>query len=271
MKSGGKRHRNAATIARTDRAMLENALYVGLSRQLALRRQMDAIANNIANMNTTGFKKESVMFEQALVDARNSGPRRDKIAFATERGTYRTLRDGPLTPTGNPLDLAISGSGYFQVQTDDGARYTRNGNFRINADGFLTTNEGFLVLDDSGLAAGLPGSPIEIGTQTTNITITDDGLINTPDGPMARLALARFDAPQEMRKTGNSLYSTDEPPKQATDSTVRQGMLEGSNVQAVIEMTRMIDVLRSYQSTQKLLETDNDLQRRAIERLAQVS
>ncbi len=251
--------------------MLENALYVGLSRQLALRRQMDAIANNIANMNTTGFKKESVMFEQALVDARNSGPRRDKIAFATERGTYRTLRDGPLTPTGNPLDLAISGSGYFQVQTDDGARYTRNGNFRINADGFLTTNEGFLVLDDSGLAAGLPGSPIEIGTQTTNITITDDGLINTPDGPVARLALARFDAPQEMRKTGNSLYSTDEPPKQATDSTVRQGMLEGSNVQAVIEMTRMIDVLRSYQSTQKLLETDNDLQRRAIERLAQVS
>ena len=118
---------------------MENAILIGLSRQMAMARDMATIANNIANVNTTAYKSESMMFEQYLkTDASDESPDRN-IAFVQDVGQYRNMRDGALQTTGNPFDMAITGEGFFRVETDNGVRYTRNGNFNLNNEGQLVT------------------------------------------------------------------------------------------------------------------------------------
>ncbi|MBX3505883.1 MAG: flagellar basal-body rod protein FlgF [Parvibaculum sp.] len=239
---------------------MENALLIGLSRQMAMAREMATIANNIANVNTTAFKAETMMFEQYLkTDASEESPDR-RISFVQDVGQYRNMRDGALQTTGNPFDMAIAGEGFFRIETEAGVRYTRNGNFNLNNEGQLVTSAGDLVLTDAG-------SPIAFANDETGITIARDGTISTDQGRRGRLAVVTFENPQDMKKTGDSLLETAQQEVPAENIRLVQGALEGSNVNPILEMTNMIDVSRSYASAQKLIDQADQMRRQAIQQL----
>ncbi|MBX3447709.1 MAG: flagellar basal-body rod protein FlgF [Parvibaculaceae bacterium] len=239
---------------------MENALLIGLSRQMAMAREMATIANNIANVNTTAFKAETMMFEQYLkTDASEESPDR-RISFVQDVGQYRNMRDGALQTTGNPFDVAIAGEGFFRIETEAGVRYTRNGNFNLNNEGQLVTSAGDLVLTDAG-------APIAFANDETGITIARDGTISTDQGRRGRLAVVTFENPQDMKKTGDSLLETAQQEVPAENIRLVQGALEGSNVNPILEMTNMIDVSRSYASAQKLIDQADQMRRQAIQQL----
>ena len=241
---------------------MENAGYIALSCEMVLRRQLDVIANNIANADTTAFRGEKSLFEEFLIPSSQG----QEISFVSDYGVLRNLTEGEFRPTGSTLDLAISGPGYFVVDTEDGIRYTRNGHFRLDAEGTLITPEGDPVLDDDD-------RPIIIDSGQSDVTITADGTVSTPgleeEGP--RLQLVEFENEQRLRKTGGSYYSTNETPLPAETARIVQGMIEGSNVKPIVEMTEMIRVLRSYQAVKGMLDGQHELQRRAIDKLGGVS
>lgn len=235
---------------------MESTAYIAMARQMALGRQMDVIANNIANMTASGFKAEMMVFEPVVVDAGN----RQRLAFVQDVATVRDLAPGPLTVTDNPLDVAIEGPGYFAVETAAGVRYGRSGQFRLNELGELVTAAGDPVLDDGGAPLALPvgGGPI---------TIAADGTVSNDGGVVGRIGVVSFADEQELRKVGGGLYATDQPPAPALEARVVQGALEGSNVRPIVEMTRMMATARAYQGTQRLIDTHHELQRRAIEHM----
>ena len=238
---------------------MENALFVGLSRQVALRREMAIIENNIANANTSGFKEEATIFHADYAKDRGTAIRQPKpIAFVADYGLSRDLDEGEMTATGNPLDVAINGQGYLVVQTPDGNRYTRNGHLGLDASGQLVTADGHPVLDDAG-------KPIVLNPAGGTPTITADGSINTKNGRVAKLNLVNFADPSALERQGGTLLATDQAPIPADKAKVVQGMLASSNVQAIVQMTRMIDVMRAYQANANLMQANNDLIRRAID------
>jgi flagellar basal-body rod protein FlgF len=246
---------------------MENTLLIGLSRQMALQRELDVVANNIANLNTTGFKADGNVFEQyvmpvARADAFSGDDRR--LTFVRDRATWTDLGQGPLQRTGNPLDIAIEGNAFLAVQTPRGERYTRNGALQINAAGELVTSEGHQVLGDGG--------PVVFQPQDRHITIGRDGSIAVPEGLRGRLRLVTFVRPHALQKDGASTFAAPAgmQPEVATTARVVQGAIEGSNVRGVIEMTRMIEVTRSYASVASLLQQQSELRRNAIQQLAEV-
>lgn len=239
---------------------MENASLVTLSKQMILRRQMAVIANNIANVSTVGFKRDRMLFTTVLKDI--GGGR--KAAFVKDAAVVHDPTNGPITMTGNPLDLAIQGEGYFQVETPDGIRYTRGGHFRLDPEGAIVTSSGYPVLGDDGV-------PILTIPGETNITITGDGTISTENGEIGRLAIMKFRDRNALHKIGADLYATDDQegqggiePEESEDAQVVQGAVEESNVQPIIEMTRMITVMRSYQSAKRLIDDQDQIRRKAI-------
>lgn len=238
---------------------MENAIYVGLSSQLALQHKMDMIANNIANVDTTGYKAGHVLFAEELVNRNAEMP----LSMVSEKGNYRTFTGGPLTQTGNVLDVALEGNGFLAVQDSTGAtKFTRNGSMQRNNLGQLVTSGGMPYLN-----AG--GQPISIPPDAKEISIAKDGTISTEQGSVGQLQVARFENPLKIMPVGNSLYETDQDPINDNGKTiVSQGMLEGSNVNAVLEMTDMIEVMRRYESMAQLLQKDSDLQSSMIQRLS---
>jgi flagellar basal-body rod protein FlgF len=244
---------------------MENALLIGLSRQMALQNQMNAIANNLANLETAGYKGDSLKFEEfvmpvATIDG--MGGSDGQVSYVHQARQIRDFSEGDMIATGNPLDVAINGKGWLAVETPDGERYTRNGHLKVDSEGRLTTADGNPVL-------GLGGA-IVLAPEETDLTIATDGTISTRDGEKARLRIVSFDDEQRMSKAGNTLFATDEQPKPATNPRVAQGMIEQSNVHSVAEVARMIEVSRSYISTAKLLDGTNDLRQRAIEQLGRL-
>jgi flagellar basal-body rod protein FlgF len=248
---------------------MENPSYIALSQQMALRRQMDAIATNIANVSTPGYKAERIMFSELLAGKAPypgaTGGSKPGLSFVNDVGMLRDTSEGGMTRTGNALDLAISGPGYFVVDTPAGPRYTRAGAFRLNQDGRIVTSDGYPLLDPQN-------RPISIRPGETRIEISAKGAVTTESGEVGRIQVANFENEQAMRKIGAGLYETDQNPVPVDPSTeIRQGAIEASNVKAVSELTTMMDVLRRYQSAQKIVDTDHDMERRAIERLSRLS
>lgn len=244
---------------------MENALLIGLSRQMALQNQMDSIANNLANLQTAGYKGDRLKFEEFVMPvakmdgmAGNDG----EISFVHQARQLRDFSQGDIIATSNPLDIAINGDGWFAVETPEGERYTRNGHLKVDSEGRLTTAGGNPIL-------GLGGA-IVLAPEETDLIIASDGTISTQDGEKARLRIVTFDDEQRMKKIGNTLFATDEQPKPSSNPQVAQGMIEQSNVQSVVELARMIEVSRSYISTAKLLDGTNDLRQRAIETLGRL-
>ncbi len=246
---------------------MQNTTYVTVSQQSGLRRQMEVIANNLANASTFGFKADRMLFAEHLTRG-SAGPgltgAGTKMSFVEEAGTLRDTRDGPIMRTGNVLDLAIRGAGYFTVETPGGKRYTRIGNLRLDGEGKLVTGEGYAVL-------GASGQPITFNATDTQIEISRTGQITSESGELGRIQIAHFENEQVLRKIGTGLYEADVEPVPADPKTeIHQGMIEGSNVQSILEITNMIELTRRYQASQRIVDNEHERERRTIERLMRV-
>jgi flagellar basal-body rod protein FlgF len=251
---------------------MENMLLVGLSRQMTLERQLDVVANNVANVNTNGFKADKSLFEEYLAsnaheDAFARGDRR--VSFVQDRGTYRDFSQGPTEQTKNPLDVALDGNAFLAVQTAAGERYTRDGGLQINSQGQLVTAAGDAVLGTGGPIVFQPGDK--------DITIAADGGVsvrqgaNNVDSLRGKLRLVSFAEAQSLLKEGSNLYSGEgASPQPATNAKVHQGYIEKSNVNSVLEMSHMIEVTRAYTQMATMLQSQSDLHKSAIEKLADV-
>jgi flagellar basal-body rod protein FlgF len=252
---------------------MENALLVGLSRQAALERHLAVVSNNLANVNTNGYKGDQMMFEEFL----NSNAHEDnflspdrRVSYVQDRGTFHDFTQGALQRTNNPLDAAISGSGFFVVQTPAGERYTRDGGFQLNNLGQLVTASGETVLGTAG--------PIVLQPTDHDVAISADGTITVLEGPSrtdsirGKLRMVNFADGQKLVKDGSNLYSAPNgtAAQPDTKSTVQQGFVEKSNINSVVEMSRMIEINRTYTSIANILAAAHDMHKSAIEKLADV-
>ncbi len=244
---------------------MDNALYVGLSRQMVLRREMDIVANNIANADTTGFKLEQLLQKTDAQEGAASlqGPR--SVKFVGEDGVIRDFGQGGMRRTDAPLDLAIEGQGFFQVSSPNGPRFTRDGRLRLDDTGRLVTEGGLAVMDDGG-------GEISLDPQKGAITIAEDGTITQGTTRVGKLGVYGFQTLGALQKTGDNLYqnTSNQQPQAATAARVRQGMLESSNVQPILEITRMIEVTRAYEQMAKMMDSTSELSKSAVERMGKV-
>ncbi len=243
---------------------MENAQLISLSRQVALQRQMDVVANNLANINTTGFKGEQILFQQYLMPVA-----RDKdfnypdqpLHYVEDWATIHDMSNGAITQTGNPLDVALNGDGFLTVSTPSGERYTRSGALQISNDGTLVDIDGNPVLSDGG--------PIQFDESDTDITLSSTGAVSTNNGAKGRLAVVEFSSPEMLTREGNNLYAAMDGATglPATRTKVTQGAIERSNVSGVAEMTEMIRVSRAYESIANTMQKQDEMRRSAIQRL----
>ena len=249
---------------------MDNANYVALSRQITLQRELDISANNLANMNTTGFK-----FEQLLVNAQFGAPAYDDpirtpANFAYDSGVGRNFTQGALNQTGSPLDLAIDGDGaFFEVQTPTGIAYTRDGSFTLDASGTLMNQNGYPVMGDGG--------PITLDPKKGQPVISADGIVSQDyqgqSERAGRISVVRIANMSDLSKQGDGLYSltsnaTAEP---AADARVRQGFLEASNVNPMVEITKLVQINRAYTQLANMIDQTNQLSRTAVERLGRIA
>lgn len=234
---------------------MDSSIYVALSRQLTVFRDMEVTANNIANVNTVGYNAEKLAFHDYLVEGRLEGKIGQKIAYTRDPISYRDTNNGPLRTTGNPLDLAVSGPGYFIVDTPLGQRYTKAGNFMIDGQGTLVTPQGYPVLSADGGVVNFPND-------ATDILVNDQGLITANGDEIGQVGVVEFANEQAMQRLGNNLYSSDAQPLEQQTARVVQGALEQSNVQGVSELVRTVQLQRSVSSTAKFVEVMYDLQRK---------
>ena len=245
---------------------MDNTMYVGLSRQMILRRELDVVANNIANADTVGFKVESLMSRVEPRRLVGDSPVAQPVKFALDSGVARDFGQGTLQRTSAPLDVAIEGQGFFKVRTPAGERYTRDGRFSTDSTGRLVTKAGQPVLDDSG-------SEIVLDPEKGEPTISRDGVISQGILRVGKLGAYRFDSLSALEKTGDGLFrnTSNQQPQAATAALLHQGMTEASNVQPIQEITRMIEVTRAYESVSNMMDQTAQLDRKSIQRLGQVN
>lgn len=235
-------------------------MIIGLSRLMALRQHVDSIARNIANLNTTGFKRQEVQFREYLQKEREADAASSSKRSVTAIQQYTDFSTGPLNATGNPMDVAVADDAFFVVQTTRGERYTRSGSFALDAGGRLVSQSGEPVMSSGG--------PIRIPQSDGPLSIAADGTVSTPKGAIARLRLVRFDNMREVNPEGGGLFFSARLPSDVPAAAIRLvvGALEGSNVVAVSETAKLSDASRTYQEVAKVLmrkEDDDELKKLA--------
>lgn len=229
--------------------------YVTLSRQSGLMREMQSVANNVANMSTTGFRREGVVFSE-FIAATGS----ESVSMAAARARRIDLSPGSLEATGGVLDIAIQGRGFFQVETPDGERLTRAGAFLTNDAGELSTPDGHRALDEGG-------TPIFIPPDAVSIAVASDGTISADGRAIARIGLFEPADPADLSRETGALFAVEGELVAVVGGAVQQGFLEGSNVNPVHEITRMIEVQRAYELGQSLSERESERVSNVIETL----
>jgi flagellar basal-body rod protein FlgF len=233
---------------------VSNGIYVATAGAVAQSNALDATANNIANASTAGFHGDRVTFREALTAARSAD-----IA-SVGAGTARVdSQAGALTQTENPLDLALDGDGYFAVTTPTGTRYTRAGNFQLDAARNLVTSDGFAV-------RGEGGAPINLPAEASVIAVASDGTVSADGNPLGKLELARFPTAQ-LKREGGSLFSATGRPQAGDPPKVRSGMLEASNVNIVRGVVDLVKVSRTYESLMRVIQGYHDIESRAAREL----
>lgn len=249
---------------------MDTSLYVGLSKQMILRRELEVAANNIANADTTGFKVESMTVAADPLKPANSPSSTAPIQYVIDTGLARNFSQGALQSTGAPLDVAIDGDGFFQVSTAAGTHFTRDGRFATNAQGQMVTQSGDPVLDASG-------SPISLSLTGGPASIAADGTISqalpgqAQSQIVGKLGVVSFASLSGLSKAGNGLYTNNgAAPSPSTKSMIHQGMLEASNVQPVLQVTDLIRISRAYDQLSSVMNNTADLSSRSIQRLGSV-
>ena len=246
---------------------MNNSSYINISRQSGLLKELDMIANNIANVSTVGYRREGAVFTE-FVKAQGQAQRSDglhSIQDSTSIGRlgahFSDFTSGDISRTGGTFDLAIDGEGFFSVDTPQGERLTRAGNFMTDREGTLITPSGYQVLDDAG-------SQIQIPAEANVISIAGDGTISADGNPVGRIGIVG--APQEdMVRIGDNLWEAKNGTRPLDEVRVLQGFLEGSNVNPVHEIARMIEVQRSYEAGQKLVDLDDERLSKVISAIRQ--
>lgn len=242
---------------------------VMLSGEMGLRRKLETIANNIANMDTTGFKREDPVFRTFLEnmdDAPVPASGAKRTAYVLDYGTTHDTAAGAFKATGNPLDFMINGEGYFAIRMGDGSTaYTRNGHFEVNSNGVVVDGSGRELLSADG-------QPIQLDpTQRGKISVTANGSILGPEGLVGQVGITRFGNEGFVEQRGDGLFNGQGGTPAAADTIVlKVGGLEGSNVNGVVETASLIEVQRRYQTSRAMSDSMNDLRKSAIQRLGRV-
>lgn len=231
--------------------------YSTLSRQIGLMREMDSVANNIANSTTTGYRRQGVIFSEYVQHTYDEG---GSLSMARAHARQIDLAQAPLTPTGGMFDFAIEGEGFFQVETPDGPRLTRAGAFSPNAVGDLVTPDGHRVLD-----AG--GAPVFIPPDAESVAIAADGTLSADGQPLTQIGLFRPADPNALAYVAGTLFDPGGEAEPVLEGTILQGFVEGSNVDAIAEISRMIEVQRTYEMGQKFLDREDERIRAAVRTL----
>lgn len=230
---------------------MDSGYYAASTALVARTQALDTIANNLANAGTVGFRAEHNIFSSVLASAGTSPETSLNQAinnFGILSGTQLDFSQGALQKTGNNLDLAIQGSGFFEVQTANGPMYTRNGSFQVSAKGQLVTASGDAVMGDKGALQMLPGT----------VAISPDGTISTNGAVIGKLKLVKFSPDTTLTSAGNTYYSASaNSAKTDTDSNVQQGALESSNVNPVSSMVELITAQRAAEMMQRALAMFN--------------
>jgi flagellar basal-body rod protein FlgF len=244
---------------------MNGSIYLAASGALACERRLAILANNLANVNTVGYKKDICHFQRFL-SASEQGSAEDlpgelqAPAVWINMDSSIDMSSGPLQPTGNKLDVALAGKGFFCVQTPEGTQYTRNGNFTVNADGQLVTQEGLPVLGQSG----------SITIDDPDVSIGEDGTISVDDNVIAQLRIVDFFQPGSLQKVADTRFAPvgpDAAEQQPDDVQVREGFLEQSNVDVVRMMTEMIEVHRGFEFYQKVIRSVDDINSKTVNEL----
>ncbi len=248
---------------------MENALLVGLSRQMALARELDVVANNIANVDTAGFKGRTTVFQEYVSPTAKAEtfPRPDqRVSYVWDRGTALNYSQGAVEQTGNPLNVAINGDALFVVKQGGADRYTRDGGFNVNGKGELVTSSGLPVQTDQGT--------VTFTDQDSDIRILADGTVASIQAGQfqtkGKLKLVTFANKQNLRNEGSNVFSSSDQPTPAKpeETRLQTASVEKSNVKSITEMTRMIEINRNYQAVSNMISNTDTLRRTAISRLA---
>lgn len=241
---------------------MENPGYIALSRMMAQQRALDVRAANIANTNTPGFKGENVQFSDYLVPQRGvaTPPGGRTVQMTQDRATWRDYTQGPLSKTGNPLDLSLRGDGFFVVDTPRGERYTRAGRFSLSASGQIVDMAGNAV-------TGTGGTPLVIPPGASGITVGSDGTVSTDGGEVGKFKVVKFDDLQSLKAEGSSLFDTTQPARADDTPEISQGMLESANIQPVAELTRMMSEMRDFEIASQFVDGEAQREQSAIDRI----
>jgi flagellar basal-body rod protein FlgF len=236
--------------------------YVILSRLTLQNRATQVLAHNLANADTPGFRALRPVFAEVLQRQDPGAPPGGRqVAFVQDRATWREMDLGAMQVTGNPLDVAITGEGFFAVETPRGERYTRAGRFSLGEGGRIVDMEGNPVLNAEG-------APIALAPNDTRIEILGDGTVRSENGALGRLRVVRFDDVQALRAEGDRLFEAAGADPVAIDRpALRQGVLEGSNVRPILEMTRLTAELREFQFAAQFAEREGERLSTAVERI----
>ncbi len=249
---------------------------IGLSTQKMLRQRLDITANNLANMTTTGFKVEHVVQRELSERPAHAAENPENIVFAESWRLQRDMSTGPIERTGNPLDFAIEGEGFFVLEAPSGERvFTRDGGFSIDADGFLVSRNGYTVMGAGGRQGvailGEGEAPIQLDPDGGPVQVAGDGAIVQRGQVVGQIATVRFETPEALEKRGSNVWTaTDEEPEIIEEPRIVQGALEGSNVSPVKELTYMIETARAYEGVARMIKNADDMRSSAINKLAQV-
>ena len=245
---------------------MDNVMYVGLSRQMTLQRELDVVANNIANAETAGFKVENLNVETEPRYLPSNDDGLNTINFALDSGVTRDFGQGALKETGAALDMAIEGDGFFTVSTPAGNRYTRDGRFSLDGQGRIVNAQGDALLDSSG-------AEITLDSTRGRPTLGQDGTLSQQGQIVGKVGVAKFASLSALSKDGGGLYRNDSniQPQPAGDARLMQGMIEASNVNPIVQISKLIEVSRAYESIARMMDQTSQLSSQTIDRLAQVS
>ncbi|MCB1369167.1 MAG: flagellar hook-basal body complex protein [Rhodobacteraceae bacterium] len=238
---------------------MSSAGYVSLTRQTGLLSEMQTIANNIANLATTGYRREGVVFAEFIRDA---GRGQDSVSYADAHGRLTDAAQGALDATGSAFDFAIEGPGFFLLDTPDGERLTRAGAFTPNQNGELVSPDGFRLLDSGGAAIFIP-------PDAGNVALAGDGTLSADGQPLARVGIYLPEDPNTLSRSAGTMFRAEGGIAPVENPRLFQGFLEQSNVSPVSEMARMIEVQRAYELGQKFLDREDDRVRAVIRTLGQ--